>query len=103
VENEDEKCGYSAAVSTTPGTLTNTEQAYDCSDTGEHDALGCEFAVVVANHNHNKDKVYFYSRALQAAFFFLRSSDISLVYLLVRAARPKLSSLGDSIRKAGLQ
>ena len=57
------------------------------------DALGCEFAVVVANHNHNKAKVYLWSRALQAPFLFLRSSDISLVYLLVRAARPKLSSL----------
>jgi hypothetical protein len=64
------------------------------------DALGCEFAVVVANHNHNKAKVYLWSRALQAPFLFLRSSDISLVYLLVRAARPKLSSLGGQHPKS---
>ena len=32
------------------------------------DALGREFVAVVVNHNHNKVKVYFYSRALQAHF-----------------------------------
>jgi hypothetical protein len=40
------------------------------------DALGPEFVVVVANHNHNKAKVYFYSRALQAPFLFCGQKDL---------------------------
>ena len=55
------------------------------------DALGYEFVVVVA-----KTKVYFCSRALQVPFLILRSSDISLIYLVLRGSRPKRSSLGGN-------
>src|SRR3982074_301357 len=44
----------------------------------------------------SRTKDYFCSRALQVPFFILRSSDISLIYLVLRGSRPKLSSLGGN-------
>jgi len=40
------------------------------------DALGRKFVVVVVNHNHNKVKGYFYSRAFQAPFLFCGQKDL---------------------------
>jgi hypothetical protein len=42
----------------------------------------------------SRAKVYYCSRALQVPCLILRSSDISLIYLVLRGSRPKLSSLG---------